>query len=165
MHLDRAPSNLQVSLDGRRLTIVLGHRYSSSKAALEVWDPHTRARIARLAIPAAPTAVRFSPDGRLLATGYPNGRLQLWSTDAWKPASRLLAGDTGDIYALAISPDNAILATGSSDRTVRLWDIETQQTIGAPARRDSRSSPRSSPRSPRGVRSRNQHAPDPEFFE
>ena len=132
MHLDRAPSNLQVSPDGRRLAIVLGHRYSSSKAALEVWDPHTRARIARLAIPATPTAVHFSPDGRLLAIGYPNGRLQLWSTDAGKPVSRLLAGDTGDIYALAISPDNAILATGSSDRTVRLWDIETQQTIGAP---------------------------------
>ena len=132
LHLDRAPSNLQISPDGRRLTIVLGHRYSSSKAAFEVWDPHTRARIAHLTIPDTPTAVHFSPDGRLLAIGYPNGRLQLWSTDDWKPVSRLLAGDTGDIYALSISPDNAILATGSSDRTVRLWDIETQQTLGAP---------------------------------
>jgi WD40 repeat protein/DNA-binding SARP family transcriptional activator len=132
LQLDRVPSNVQVSPDGRRLAIVLGHRYSNSEAALEVWDSHTRARIARLAIPDAPTAVHFSPDGRLLAVGYPNGRLQLWSTDSWKPMSRLLAGDTGDIYALAISPDSGILATGSSDRTVRLWDIETQQPIGAP---------------------------------
>jgi WD40 repeat protein/DNA-binding SARP family transcriptional activator len=132
LHLDRAPSNLQVSPNGRSLTIVLGHTYSSSKAAVEVWDTHTRARVKRLTIPATPTAVHISPDGRLLAVGYPNGRLHLWSTDTWKPMSRLLAGDTGDIYALAISPDGEILATGSSDRTVRLWDIEGQQTIGAP---------------------------------
>ena len=132
LHFDRAPSNLQVSPDGRSLTIVLGHTYSNSRATLEVWDPRTRARIGRLAIPATPTAVHFSPDGRLLAVGYPNGRAHLWSTDTWKPISPLLAGDTGDIYALAISPDGDILATGSSDRTLRLWDIETQQTIGAP---------------------------------
>jgi WD40 repeat protein len=97
-----------------------------------VWDAHTRARIGRLATPATPTAVHFSPDGRLLAVGYPNGQSHLWSTDTWKPTSSLLAGDTGDIYALAISPDGEILATGSSDRTVRLWDIDTEQTIGAP---------------------------------
>ena len=112
LRFGRAPSNLQVSPDGRSLTIVLGHTYSSSKATLEVWDPRTRARVRRLAIAATPTAVNFSPDGRLLAVGYPNGRSHLWSTATWKPISRLLAADTGDIYALAISPDGEILATG-----------------------------------------------------
>jgi WD40 repeat protein len=88
--------------------------------------------VTRLAVPDTPTAVRFSPDGRLLAVGYPHGRSHLWSTATWKPVSRLLVGDVGEIYALAISPDGRMLATGSLDRTMRLWDIETEQAIGAP---------------------------------
>lgn len=51
---------------------------------------------------------------------------------SWKPVTRLLAGDVGDIYAVAVSRDGRTLATGSLDRTVRLWDIETQQAIGTP---------------------------------
>lgn len=68
----------------------------------------------------------------MLAVGYPNGRSHLWSTASWKPVTRLLAGDVGDIYALAISRDGRTLATGSLDRTVRLWDIESQQAVGTP---------------------------------
>ena len=101
---------------------------------LEVWDARSRRRVARLALHDTPTAVRFSPDGRLVAVGYPNGLSQVWSTANWKPVTRLLAGDVGEIHALAISPDSRTLATGSQDRTVRLWDIESQQAIGTPLR-------------------------------
>ena len=105
---------------------------SGESATLEVWDADSRRRVAGLDVPDVPTAVRFSPDGRLLAVGYPHGRSRLWSTTNWKPATRLLAGDVGTIYAVAISRDGRTLATGSEDRTVRLWDIESQQAIGAP---------------------------------
>ena len=90
--------DVQISPDGRRLTIVLVDP-SGESATLEVWDAGSRRRVARLDVPDTPTAVRFSPDGRLLAVGYPNGRSHLWSTTNWKPATRLLAGDVGDQVA------------------------------------------------------------------
>jgi WD40 repeat protein len=111
---------------------VLGHTYSTDKGTLDVWDAPNRRRVIRLPVPDTPTAVRFSPDGRLLAVGYPHGRSHVWSAATWKPVSRLLVGDVGEIYALAISRDGRMLATGSLDRTVRLWDIESEQAIGAP---------------------------------
>jgi WD40 repeat protein len=127
----QAIKDIQISPNGRWLTIALVDA-GGEDGALEVWDVGSRRRIARHRLPDTPTAVRFSPDGRLLAVGYPNGRSHLWSTANWKPVTRLLAGDVGDIYALAISRDSRTLATGSLDRTVRLWDIDSQQAVGRP---------------------------------
>ena len=131
LRFDSVIEDVQISPDGRRLTIVLFDP-SGDSATLEVRDAASRRRVARLDVPDTPTAVRYSPDGGLLAVGYPNGRTQLWSTATWKPATRLLAGDVGDNYAVAISRDGRTLATGSEDRTVRLWDIQSQQAIGTP---------------------------------
>ena len=126
-----AIQDVQISPDGRWLTIVpVGS--SGESATLEVWDAASRRRVARVAAPDTPTAVRYSADGRLRAVGYQNGRSQLLSTADWKPATRPLGNDAGEIYAAAISRDGRTLATGSADRTVRLWDIETQQAIGTP---------------------------------
>jgi WD40 repeat protein/DNA-binding SARP family transcriptional activator len=131
LRFGRTVRDVQVSPDGRRLTIVLVDQ-DGENGTLEVWNAPSRRRVTRLAVPDTPTAVHFSPDGRLLAVGYPNGRSHVWSTANWKPVTRLLVGDVGDIRALAISPDSRLLATGSQDRTVRLWDIETQQAFGTP---------------------------------
>jgi DNA-binding SARP family transcriptional activator/WD40 repeat protein len=104
--------DVQISPNARWLTIVLVGR-SGENRTLEVWDARRRRRVARLSVPDTPTAVRFSPDSRLLAVGYPSGRSHLWSTANWKPVTRLLAGDVGDIYALAISPNRNTLATAA----------------------------------------------------
>jgi WD40 repeat protein/DNA-binding SARP family transcriptional activator len=131
LRFERAIQEVQISPDGRRLAVVLVDP-SGENGRLEVWNAGSRHRIATLEVPDTPTAVRFSPDGRLLAVGYRDGRSHLWSTENWTPVTRLFAGDVGDIYALAISPDSSMLATGSLDRTVRLWDIEGQHAIGTP---------------------------------
>ena len=129
MRFGRAVEDVQISANGRWLAVVVVSP-SGDHGTLEVWDPDSRRRVASLDVPDTPTAVRFSPDDRHLAVGYRNGRSHVWSTESWEPVTRLLAGDSGDIYALAISPDSSMLATGSVNRTVRLWDIESQQAIG-----------------------------------
>ena len=125
-------SDVQLSPDGRWLTVVVSDEYYD-KGAAEVWDVRTRRRVRTLARPDRdkPGFLRFSPDGKLLVMGYRRGLSQVWSTTTWKPVTRPLAADAGAIVQAAISPDGRTLATGSLEGTVRMWDIETEQALGA----------------------------------
>ena len=125
-------SDVQLSPDGRWLTVVVSDEYYD-KGAAEVWDVRTRRRVRTLARPDRdkPGFLRFSPDGELLVMGYRRGLSQVWSTTTWKPVTRPLAADAGAIVHAAISPDGRTLATGSLEGTVRMWDIETEQAVGA----------------------------------
>jgi len=67
-------------------------------------------------------ALAFSPDGKLLAVGGRNGRLELWETATWRKLQTGL-GNLLSITDIAFSPDTnlPLLATSSADGTVRLW--------------------------------------------
>jgi WD40 repeat protein/DNA-binding SARP family transcriptional activator len=125
-------SDVQLSPDGRWLTVVVSDEYYD-KGAAEVWDVRTRRRVRTLARPDMdkPGFLRFSPNGKQLVMGYRRGLSQVWSTTTWKPVTRPLAADAGAIFQAAISPDGRTLATGSLEGTVRMWDIETEQALGA----------------------------------
>jgi WD40 repeat protein/DNA-binding SARP family transcriptional activator len=122
----------QLSPNGRWLTVAVTDKHYDHGAA-EVWDVRTRRRVRTLERPDKDMAgfSRFSPDGRLLVTGYRRGISQVWSTTTWKPVTGPLAADAGAIVQAAISPNGRTLATGSEEGAVRLWDIETEQAVGA----------------------------------
>ncbi|MFJ9642103.1 PQQ-binding-like beta-propeller repeat protein [Streptomyces sp. NPDC101206] len=100
---------------------------------------HVKDLVAREDLPAAalspgsgaPEAFSFSPDGRLLALGYRDGRATLWETTGGHDGASL-AGHADAVFALAFSPDGRLLATGSRDATVRLWDTATGRPVGPP---------------------------------
>jgi WD40 repeat protein len=76
---------------------------------------------------------RFTPDGRYIVGGSWKGWVRLWSTKTWKPATRVMGGNAGEVLWESLSPDGRTLATGAaSDGVVRLWDLPTQRQIGAP---------------------------------
>jgi WD40 repeat protein/transcriptional regulator with XRE-family HTH domain len=82
-------------------------------------------------------AVAFSPDGKLLATGYGNGYLRLWDPATGQAIGSPLLADTspqgeGGVGAVAFSPDGKLLATAGGDGAVRLWNPVTRQALRAP---------------------------------
>jgi WD40 repeat protein len=76
----------------------------------------------------AVTAVAFSPDDRLIASGSADTTVKLWDAGTGKEV-RSLSGHQARVTGVAFSPDGKRLATASADRTVRLWDTATGQQL------------------------------------
>ncbi|NBT14529.1 MAG: hypothetical protein EBS56_13290, partial [Planctomycetia bacterium] len=66
------------------------------------------------------TAIEFSPDGTMLATGDRAGNAFLWETRGAREDA-VLKGHGGGITAAAWRGDGAVIATASDDGKVRLW--------------------------------------------
>jgi WD40 repeat protein len=81
------------------------------------------------------TAVAFSPDGHILATGSSlreghGGRLRLWDVSNPQTPAPLASIDDQALSVVAFSPDGHTLATISSlgGRRLRLWDVSNPRT-------------------------------------
>jgi WD40 repeat protein len=74
------------------------------------------------------SAVAFSPDGTILATGRQSGVVRLWDP-VTGVVIRDFGGVAGGVAAVAWSPDGSVLATGGGSGVVRLWDPVTGVVI------------------------------------
>jgi WD40 repeat protein len=116
-----------LSPDGRTLA-VLGPGLD-----IEIIDVRTGRRRVSLPNPGEVLfGVRFTPDGRFVVGADSRGSVRLWSTATWRPAGRVLRGQSGAVYWHAVSPDSHTLATGSTDGIMRLFDLRSQRPVGAP---------------------------------
>jgi WD40 repeat protein len=74
------------------------------------------------------SAVNFSPDSQLLATGDGNGTVFVWNVKDGRQQT-LFQGHMGWVWSVAFSPNGAFLASAGADQTVRLWDVATGQCL------------------------------------
>ncbi len=75
-------------------------------------DPHDYVR-----------SVAFSRDGRLLASGFLHGGIQVWDVASGLQVHSFL-GHVASVNSVAFSPDGLWLASGSRDREIKLWDVD-----------------------------------------
>jgi WD40 repeat protein len=74
------------------------------------------------------TAVAYSPDGSLLATGIGYGQLLVHDAETGEVKARL-AGHPVGIHALAFDPSGRRLASGDRNGRVTVWDLATKQPV------------------------------------
>jgi len=76
--------------------------------------------------------VKYSPDGKYLATGS-NRKAQIYSVETGEKIRTYTdpSWSSSDLYfrSVCFSPDGKYLACGTEDKTVKLWDIEKEETI------------------------------------
>ncbi len=75
------------------------------------------------------TAVAFSPEGDLLATGARDGTLALWNPASGAQVGKL-GGHSAAVLDLTFAPDGHLLASSAADGSVRLWS-PTERTLVA----------------------------------
>jgi WD40 repeat protein/mono/diheme cytochrome c family protein len=78
-------------------------------------------------------AVRYSPDGTLLASAASDRTVKIWRADTWAEI-RTLERQRDWPQALEWSPDGRTLAVGRYDGTVSLYDSATGKRTGDPIR-------------------------------
>ncbi|ELR98065.1 DnaJ domain-containing protein [Gloeocapsa sp. PCC 73106] len=76
--------------------------------------------------PSSISALAFSKNGELLATGDTDGNIRLWEVATGDNKSTL-TGHSNMISCLCFSYDNNELISGGWDHSIRVWDINTKR--------------------------------------
>jgi WD40 repeat protein len=102
---------------------------ASANDDLLVWDVADGQLLHRVAQHCWVTAIAFSPDGRVIATGHDDGQVRFWDARGQSLVGEIAAHPAA-VSALAFAPDGQTLATAGEDRVVKTWHAVTHKPLG-----------------------------------
>ncbi|MFV9504218.1 MAG: serine/threonine protein kinase [Oscillochloridaceae bacterium umkhey_bin13] len=98
---------------------------ASSDGSLRIWQAATGDEVRTQAVPVDQgwySAIAFSPDGQLMATGTLAGQVELWVAADGRRLSGIDLGDAGSILGLTFRPDGEQIAVATRDGGAILLD-------------------------------------------
>jgi len=130
-------SGVDFSPDGQTLAIAGGN------GRVELWDVAARKKRRELTDPAAATsaepalsAVRYSPDGAVIAAGpVETNHVTLWATATGRVIGRPIIvkpPGSGGAQRISFSPDSKRIAVPGATGTVGIWEVATGRRVGEP---------------------------------
>jgi WD40 repeat protein len=73
------------------------------------------------------TRVKFSPDGRIIASASWDNTIKLWSREG--RLLHTLQGHQDAVWSVSFSPDGQLLASASRDKTIKIWRVRDGQEL------------------------------------
>jgi WD40 repeat protein len=128
----KGADSLAFSPDGTRVAVALGNLVPlmQDSGSVLLLDSHNGKVLQTLAGHTdAVLAVRFTPDGRRLASAGFDRSVCIWDA-ATSQLLHTMRGHTDTIYGLGFNKDGTLLASSSHDGTVRLWNPSTFSLVG-----------------------------------
>lgn len=101
---------------------------ASGNDDLLLWDVASGQLLNRIEQDSWVTAIAFSTDGRIVASGHDNGRVRFWDVASYKYLGEI-AAHPGAVSAIAFAPHGEFIATAGEDRVVRVWDEFTHKKV------------------------------------
>jgi WD40 repeat protein len=117
---------LTVDVDPTGTLLATGGGQPSRSGELMIWNTDDGKLIRRFETPHRDTVlcVRFSPDGKSLATGSADRMIKIWDVESGKRINTL-EGHTHHVTSVAWNASGRQLASGSADATCKIWDVGT----------------------------------------
>ncbi|KAH0491208.1 hypothetical protein TgHK011_002648 [Trichoderma gracile] len=78
-----------------------------------------------------PSMIAFSEDSTLLALGFNEGDVEIWSLEK-RVKIGAYSGHSGDFLLMVFSADGKLLATASTDETIKVWAFDRMTNVDVP---------------------------------